>query len=78
MDTIAGRPKWTSINKKCEKCGGDMVQIKPNSYICNNKWIYNFKSDFAFQEGDLLIGLGPKETVEQWRRHVNPEKFREE
>ncbi len=55
-----------------------MVQIKPNSYICNNKWIYNFKSDSVFQEGDLLIGLGPKETVEKWRRHVNPEKFREE
>lgn len=41
----------------------------------NNNWIYNFKSDFVFQEGDLLIGLGPKETVEQWRRFVNPDKL---
>ncbi|GAH37141.1 unnamed protein product, partial [marine sediment metagenome] len=29
-----------------------------------NKWIYSFKSDFMFEEGDLLIGLGPKETVD--------------
>ena len=37
-----------------------------------NIWIYSFKSDFLFNEGDLLIGLGPKETVEQWRQCVNP------
>lgn len=43
-----------------------------------DKWIYSFKSDFKFQEGDLLIGLGPKETVEEWRRCVHPEIFREE
>jgi len=43
-----------------------------------NKWIYSFKSDFIFKEGDLIIGLGPKETVEQWRRCVHPEIFREE
>jgi uncharacterized protein with PhoU and TrkA domain len=43
-----------------------------------NKWIYSFKPDFIFKKGDLLIGLGPKETVEQWRRCVNPEVFREE
>jgi len=43
-----------------------------------DKWIYSFKSDFIFQEGDLLIGLGPKETVEQWRRCVHPEIFRED
>jgi len=43
-----------------------------------DKWIYSFKSDFIFQEGDLLIGLGPKETVEQWRRCIHPEIFREE
>jgi uncharacterized protein with PhoU and TrkA domain len=42
------------------------------------KWIYSFKSDFVFEEEDLVIGLGPKETVEQWRRCVNPEKFKEE
>jgi uncharacterized protein with PhoU and TrkA domain len=39
------------------------------------KWIYSFKPEFIFQEGDLLIGLGPQETVEQWRKCVNPEKY---
>jgi uncharacterized protein with PhoU and TrkA domain len=43
-----------------------------------DKWIYSFKPDFIFQEGDLVIGLGPKETVEQWRRCVHPEIFEEE
>ena len=42
-----------------------------------DKWIYSFKPDFIFEKGDLLIGLGPKETVNQWRRCVNPEKFKE-
>ncbi len=42
-----------------------------------NKWIYSFKPDFTFEEADLLIGLGPKETVLQWRRCVNPEKYKE-
>ncbi|MCJ7650754.1 MAG: hypothetical protein MUP85_19255 [Candidatus Lokiarchaeota archaeon] len=37
-----------------------------------NTWIYSFKSDFLFKEDDLLIGLGPKETVEQWKQCVNP------
>ncbi len=41
-----------------------------------DKWIYRFRDDFLFKEGDLIIGLGPKETVMQWRRCVNPEKFR--
>ncbi|MFX0070121.1 MAG: potassium channel family protein [Candidatus Hermodarchaeota archaeon] len=43
-----------------------------------DKWIYSFKPDFIFEIGDLLIGLGPKETVDQWRRCVNPEKYKEE
>jgi len=42
-----------------------------------NKWIYSFKPDFIFETGDLLIGLGPKETINQWRKCVNPEKFRD-
>jgi len=42
-----------------------------------NKWIYSFKSDFIFEVGDLLIGLGPKETVDQWRSCVNPEISKE-
>jgi uncharacterized protein with PhoU and TrkA domain len=43
----------------------------------DEKWIYSFKPDFEFTKGDLLIGLGPKETVEEWRRCVHPEKFEE-
>ena len=42
-----------------------------------DKWIYRFKPDFIFEEDDLLIGLGPIETVMQWRRCVNPEKYKE-
>jgi len=42
-----------------------------------NKWIYRFKPNFVFQSGDLLIGLGPKETVEEWVRCVNPSENRE-
>ncbi len=44
----------------------------------NNKWIYSFHSDFLFEVGDLLIGLGPKETVDQWRSCVHPEFSKEE
>ncbi|TFG00059.1 MAG: hypothetical protein EU540_05770 [Promethearchaeota archaeon] len=42
-----------------------------------NKWIYSFKPDFVFEKNDLLIGLGPKETVDQWRKCVHPEKFKD-
>ena len=42
-----------------------------------DKWIYRFKPDFIFEENDLLIGLGPLETVMQWRKCVNPEKYKE-
>ena len=42
-----------------------------------DKWIYSFKPDFIFDEGDLIIGLGPTETVQEWRRCVNPEKYKE-
>jgi len=34
MDKIAGRTKWTSTNRKCEECGGNMVKIKKNFYVC--------------------------------------------
>ncbi len=39
-----------------------------------NTWIYSFKPDFIFEEGDLIIGLGPKETVNQWKNCVHPDK----
>jgi uncharacterized protein with PhoU and TrkA domain len=43
-----------------------------------DKWIYSFKSDFVFEVGDLLISLGPKESVDQWRRCVRPESTKGE
>ena len=42
-----------------------------------DKWIYSFKQEFRFEENDLLIGLGPLETVTEWRKCVNPEKFKD-
>jgi len=30
MDKIAGRPKWTASDKKCEACGGEMVKLRGN------------------------------------------------
>ena len=41
-----------------------------------DKWIYSFKPELLLEKEDLLIGLGPTETVEEWRRCVNPEKFK--
>jgi uncharacterized protein with PhoU and TrkA domain len=40
-------------------------------------WIYSFKPEFVFEKGDLLIGLGPSETLMEWQRCVNPEKFKD-
>ena len=54
------------------KRGFHIIAIKRD-----NKWMYSFKPDFLLLEGDLLIGLGPKETVNQWRKCVNPEKYRD-
>ena len=34
MDKIAGRPKWISSKKKCTECGGNMVQLRANKYVC--------------------------------------------
>ncbi len=43
-----------------------------------DRWIYSFKPDFTFIQDDLLIGLGPVETVDEWRKCVNPKKFKGE
>ncbi|MFX1395387.1 MAG: potassium channel family protein [Promethearchaeota archaeon] len=64
---------YKELQDKRYKRGIHIIALKREK-----KWIYSFKPDFIFQEGDLLIGLGPKETVEQWRRCVHPEIFREE
>ncbi|NVM36378.1 MAG: hypothetical protein HWN81_12340 [Candidatus Lokiarchaeota archaeon] len=34
MDKIAGRPKWSSTKKKCSECGGNMIQLRANEYVC--------------------------------------------
>ncbi|MFX0043352.1 MAG: potassium channel family protein [Candidatus Hodarchaeota archaeon] len=64
---------YKELQHKRYKRGFHIIALKREE-----KWIYSFKPDFIFQEGDLLIGLGPKETVEQWRRCVHPELFQEE
>ena len=64
---------YAQLQDKRYKRGFHIIAMKRD-----HKWIYSFKPNFIFQVGDLLIGLGPKETVEQWRRCVNPEIFKEE
>jgi len=64
---------YAQLQDKRYKRGFHIIAMKREA-----KWIYSFKPEFIFQEGDLLIGLGPKETVEQWRRCVHPEIFKEE
>jgi uncharacterized protein with PhoU and TrkA domain len=64
---------YEELQDKRYKRGFHIIALKREK-----RWIYSFKPDFIFQEGDLLIGLGPKETVEQWRRCVHPELFQEE
>jgi len=54
------------------KRGFHIIALKRES-----KWIYSFKPNFIFKKGDLIIGLGPKETVDQWRKCVHPEKFKD-
>lgn len=59
---------YLELQNKRYKRGFHIIALKRS-----DKWIYSFKSDFIFKEADLLIGLGPKETVDQWRQCVNPE-----
>ncbi|MHA1337635.1 MAG: potassium channel family protein, partial [Promethearchaeota archaeon] len=62
---------YSQLQDRRYKRGFHIIALKRK-----DKWIYSFKPDFVFEEGDLLIGLGPKETVLQWQRCVNPKKFR--
>ncbi|MFX1600047.1 MAG: potassium channel family protein, partial [Promethearchaeota archaeon] len=63
---------YNELQDKRYKRGFHIIALKRE-----DKWIYRFKSDFVFEESDLLIGLGPLETVMQWRKCVNPEKYKE-
>ncbi|MFW9990328.1 MAG: potassium channel family protein [Candidatus Odinarchaeota archaeon] len=62
---------YSELQDKRYKRGFHIIALKRD-----NKWIYSFKPDFVFEKGDLLIGLGPLETVMQWRRCVNPKKYK--
>jgi len=64
---------YKDVQDKRYKRGFHIIALKREE-----KWIYSFKQDFTFEKGDLVIGLGPKESVNEWRRCVNPEKFKEE
>ncbi len=63
---------YNELQDKRYKRGFHIIALKRE-----DKWIYRFKQDFIFEEEDLLIGLGPLETVMEWRRCVNPEKYKE-
>ena len=62
--------KYKELQDKRYKRGFNIIALKRD-----NKWKYSFEPEFVFKEGDLVIGLGPKESVEEWRHCVNPEKF---
>ncbi len=59
---------YIELQDKRYKRGFHIIALKRGDI-----WIYSFKSDFIFKVDDLIIGLGPKETVDQWRQCVNPE-----
>ena len=64
---------YNELQDKRYKRGFHIIALKRE-----DKWVYSFKPEFIFEEGDLLIGLGPLETVMQWKKCVNPEKYKEE
>jgi uncharacterized protein with PhoU and TrkA domain len=63
---------YNELQDKRYKRGFHIIALKREE-----KWIYSFKPDFILEEGDLLIGLGPEETLLEWRKCVNPEKYKE-
>ena len=71
-DSYFKEKTYSELQDKRYKRGFHIIALKRE-----DKWIYSFKPDFVLEEGDLLIGLGPLETVMQWRRCVNPEKYKE-
>ncbi|MHA1822559.1 MAG: TrkA C-terminal domain-containing protein, partial [Promethearchaeota archaeon] len=67
-DSFFKNKTYKELQNQKYKRGFHIIALKRNK-----KWIYSFKSDFIFEEGDLIIGLGPKETVDQWKKCVHPE-----
>ncbi|NMC05001.1 MAG: hypothetical protein GYA24_07315 [Candidatus Lokiarchaeota archaeon] len=41
-------------------------------------WIYDIKLDCRLQVDDIIIGIGPKEMINAWRKQVNPDAEIEE
>ncbi len=73
VDSYFKEKTYRQLQNQQYKRGFHIIALKRE-----DKWIYSFKSDFVFEVGDLLIGLGPKESVDQWRSCVNPELSKEE
>ena len=71
-DSFFKEKTYNQLQDRRYKRGFHIIALKRE-----DKWIYRFNPEFIFQEGDLLIGLGPKETVSEWRKCVNPEKYKE-
>jgi uncharacterized protein with PhoU and TrkA domain len=67
-DSYFKNKKYDELQEQRYKRGFHIIALKRK-----DKWIYSFKSDLRFEVGDLLIGLGPKESVDQWRRCIRPE-----
>jgi len=72
-DSFFKGKKYKELQDSRYKRGFNIIALKREK-----KWKYYFEPDFVFKEGDLVIGLGPKETVEEWRYCVNPEKVNKE
>jgi len=71
-DSFFKNKSYDELQESRYKRGFHIIALKRE-----DKWIYSFKPDFILKEGDLLIGLGPKETVLQWRKCVHPEQFKD-
>lgn len=72
-DSFFKNKSYKDVQDSRYKRGFHIIALKRE-----DKWIYSFKPDFTFKDGDLVIGLGPKESVGEWRRCINPQKFKEE
>ena len=64
---------YEQLQDRRYKRGFNIIALKRDK-----KWIYSFKHNFIFGVGDLIIGLGPKETLDSWRKCVHPEIFKED
>jgi len=72
-DSFFKNKTYDELQEQRYKRGFHIIALKRK-----DKWIYSFKSDLKFEVGDLLIGLGPKESVDQWKRCVHPESTKGE